>query len=971
MSGDWPTADFSIFHFTFSIYACAMSFAAEIRARLAQEGGGLPVPPPEADARLDRLAEISPLYRDLVTRHPAYWRWVEEPANRDETFRYAAFGGIWKQDYQNGGEDFAAALRRFRRQMSFRAAYREVNALCDVAATVRELSLLAEFVLREALREVTRVWEQRLGAPWDDEAGAPARFCVLALGKLGGQEINFCSDVDLIFFYSGDGQCRKDGEPTAIETGEFYARVARDYCAMLQKQTEDGFMFNVDLRLRPEGESGPLVRSLTALTSYYWSAGQTWERLAFIRARAVAGDLRLGAELLEELNPFRYPRAVSPGLLDEVAGVKSRIEREVVGRDHLERDIKNGWGGIREVEFTVQAQQLLEGGRNPFLQTGLLAEALERLARYGKLAPEDAAFLKEAYLFLRLVENRLQLREEHAVHELPPPGPERGLIARSLGFSAPEQFEEKLAAFRQGVRRHYAALFPESTREAALQEWTFFAGGEEPAPALRAQINRWFGGASENDNRLRQFIHGGDGPLTHEQVGLFYDISGQFDSLLPRLARPLRTLENLAHFGGHYGARRQFFQALIGNPGLLRALALLFDRSAAIYEWLCAHPGIMDELLYAAPRRTKTGAELAAEIALLAREPEKFPQRLWLYVKAEQVRAAMAELLFDLGVEEVELRLTTLADAVLAAILRVADPAGRLAVIALGKYGGGELALGSDLDLLVLAPGDDLAGDEQRLAAWKKLLDYEHPLGRAFDVDLRLRPHGGDGPAVVTLAALRAYHEPGGGAQAWERQLLTRARFAAGSRGLGTEMLAWRDGLLYAKAAGHDVRDEIVRMRQRIEKEKTRAAGEGRSFKAGAGGLIDIEFSAQWLQLAHGWEFPALRTPNTRAVLLHAGHSARVLAAEDAEALLAHYDFLRRVELALRRDAGLAVAVLPAAAEDLAALAVWLGQPGGPALIAELNQRRAAVRALFHKIFAIKPPAAASRPSVKKSSSRA
>ncbi|HVU36724.1 MAG TPA: hypothetical protein VHC95_00170 [Opitutales bacterium] len=941
-----------------------MSFAAEIRARLAQEGGGLPAPAPEADARLERLAEISPLYRDLVTRHPAYWCWVEEPANRDETFRYAAFGGIWRQDYQGGGEDFAAALRRFRRQLSFRAAYREVNELSDVAATVRELSLLAEFVLREALREVTRTWEQRLGVPGDDEAGAPARFCVLALGKLGGQEINFCSDVDLIFFYSGDGPCRKDGEPTAIETGEFYARVARDYCAMLQKRTEDGFLFNVDLRLRPEGESGPLVRSLTALTSYYWSAGQTWERLAFIRARAVAGDLTLGAELLEELNPFRYPRAVSPGLLDEVAGVKSRIEREVVGRDHLERDIKNGWGGIREVEFFAQAQQLLQGGRNPFLQTGLLTEALERLARYGKLAKEDAVFLKNAYLFLRLVENRLQLREEHAVHELPPPGPERVLIARSLGFSAPEDFESRLTALRQGVRRYYAALFPESTREAAIQEWTLFAGGEEPAPALRAQIARWFGGAPEDEARLRQFIHGGDGPLTREQVSLFLDVSGQFDELLPKLARPLRTLEGLVHFGEHYGARRQFFQALVGNPGLLRALALLFDRSTAIYEWLCAYPGIMEELLYVAPRRTKTGAEIAAEIALLAREPEKFPQRLWLYVKAEQVRAAMAELLFDLGVEEIELRLTNLADAVLTATLRVADPAGRLAVIALGKYGGGELALGSDLDLLVLAPGDDLAGDEQRVAAWRKLLDYEHPLGRAFELDLRLRPHGGDGPAVVTLAALRGYHQPGGGAQAWERQLLTRARFAAGARVLGTEFLAWRDTLLYTHAATSGVRLEIAQMRQRIEKEKTRAAGPERSFKAGRGGLVDVEFAAQWLQLAHGFAAPALRTPNTRAVLLHAAHTANLLDAADADALLEHYEVLRRVELALRRDSGTAVSVLPAEPENLTALAVWLRRPDGPALLAELAQRRAAVRAIYAKILGLEP-------SVKKTSLRA
>ncbi len=939
-----------------------MSFAAEIRARLAGAGGALA---PAADARLARLADISPLYRDWVAAHPDYWSWVEEPRNRDETLRFAAFGVIWREEFDSGGEDFAAALRRFRRKLSFRAAYREVNELCDVSVTVRELSLLAEFVLRTALEETMRRWEQRLGRPWDEEQNAPARFCVLALGKLGGQEINFCSDVDLILFYSGNGHCRKGGAPTAVENGEFYSRLARDYCVLLQKRSEDGFLFNVDLRLRPEGDAGPLVRSMTSLASYYWTTGQTWERLAFIRARPVAGDLPLGAELLEELNPFRYPRSVSPGLLDEVAGVKSRIEREVVGRAHLERDIKNGWGGIREVEFFAQAQQLLEGGRNPFLQTGQLVEALERLARYGKVSREDAVFLKSAYLFLRLVENRLQLREEEAVHELPPPGPERELLAHSLGFAEPRVFEEKLAALRQGIRQRYAALFPESTREAGIQEWTLFASGREPSPVLRAQMARWFGAAAQDHARLRQFILGGDGPLAREQVSLFLDVSAQFDQVLPGLARPLRALERLARFGEHYGARRQFFQALVGNPGLLRALALLFDRSTAIYDWLCAHPGIMEELLYIAPRRTKSGAEMAAEIARLADEPAEFPRRLWLYVKAEQVRAAMAELLFGLGSEVIEQRLTSLADAVLAATLRLADPAGRLAVVALGKYGGGELGIGSDLDLLILTPGDDLAGDEQRILAWKKLLEHETPWGRALEVDLRLRPHGVAGPLGVTLAALRAYHQPAGGAQTWERQLLTRARFAAGARALGAELLAWRDGLLYTKPAPATVRGDLRQMRHRIEQEKAREAGADRAYKAGPGGLVDIEFAAQWLQLAHGWQAPVLRTPATRATLRAAGE-AGYLEPDDAATLLAHYDALRRVELALRRDAGTALAVLPAETAEVQALAIWLGYADGRALLADLRTRRAEVRAIFEKI--VKEPVTdrGVSPSVKK-----
>ncbi|MGA2052826.1 MAG: hypothetical protein ABSH19_05890 [Opitutales bacterium] len=924
-----------------------MTFAVEIRARLAPETAGWPAPPAEADARLERLTAISPVYRNLVARYPDYWCWVELPQNRDEAFRYGAFAGIWREEFKEG--ERTAALRRFRRKMSFRAAYREVNGLCTVAETLRELSLLAELVLREALAMTRESWERRLGTPWDEATGAAARFCVLALGKLGGEEINFCSDVDLILFYQGEGHCRKNGQATAMDNGEYFTRLARDFCALLQERTGDGFLYNVDLRLRPEGDAGRLVPSWTAMTNYYWAAGQTWERLAFIRARPVAGDLKLGQELLEELNPFRYPRAVSPGLLQEVAGVKIRLEHEVVGRERLERDIKSGYGGIREVEFSVQAQQLLEAGRNPFLQTNFLPEAMERLARYHLLPEAEANFLKEAYRFLRLVENRLQLREEEAVHQLPAYGPEREKLAASLGFPESRVFEEKLAALREGVRRHYAGLFAENTREEELQEWTLVLGGREPSPAMREKIARWFPDSTDALERLRKFVLGAGGPLMREQVGLFLDVSAQFDTVLPRLARPLQTLERVAKFGEKYGARRMFFKALVGNPGLFQALALLFDRSTAIHEWLCAHPGIMEELLYVAAQRRKSPTELDGEIAALAKEGEDFPRLLRLYVKAEQVRAAMAELLFNLAPEEIEQWLTGLADAALAATLRMADPEGRLTVIALGKYGAGELAIGSDLDVLVLAPEGDAADDARRVTAWRQMLDQQHPLGRAFELDMRLRPHGRDGPLVATLAAMRAYHQAGGGAQAWERQLLTRARLAAGGIERGQELLAWRDVLLYSGPASAGAREDLRHMRLRIETEKTRRTGAERAFKTGPGGLLDVEFAAQWLQLAHGWETPALRSPTTRTVLRAARDSGH-LKTEQAGALLEHYEVLRHVEWALRRETGTGVSVLPEEPREVDALAVWLGRANGRELLAELRLRRAEVRQIFEEV---------------------
>jgi [glutamine synthetase] adenylyltransferase / [glutamine synthetase]-adenylyl-L-tyrosine phosphorylase len=254
----------------------------------------------------------------------------------------------------------------------------------------------------------------------------------------------------------------------------------------------------------------------------------------------------------------------------------------------------------------------------------------------------------------------------------------------------------------------------------------------------------------------------------------------------------------------------------------------------------------------------------------------------------------------------------------------------------------------------VLAPGDDLEGDNQRILALTKLLNDPHSLTHAFELDLRLRPHGGDGPLATTLAALRAYHQPDGGAQFWERQLLTRARLAAGSPKLGAELFAWRDVLPYSGPASAEAREEIKKMRQRIELEKTRDTGAKRAIKVGPGGLVDVEFAAQWLQLAHGWAAPALRTPNTRGVLRAARDDGR-LASGDADALLGHYGFLRRIELALRRDTDTGVSELPAEPGAMDALAVWLGRANGAELLQELGGRRAAIRKIYNQVLEASP----------------
>lgn len=882
-------------------------------------------PTTAADA-INRLKAISPFYSQLLEQNPDYASWLSHPVNLEEPFRQVSFEASWRGFCGQGEASFDLdRLRRFRRKMMLRIACREVAGIARPEQGFEELTLLASFVVGELLRYCYPLWERRLGTPMCEESGKVARFCVLGLGKFGGRELNFFSDLDLIYVYEGNGPVLKDGRESRVVTQEFFNRFFRDFSGLLTEHNEHGHLYNLDLRLRPEGDSGPIARSFAATANYYYTAGQTWERLALIRARPVGGATGLGLELLEELNPFRYPRFPSPNILNEVSGVKIRTEKELVGEEKLELDVKSGKGGIREIEFVVQAFQITQGGGNPFLQTHSTLEALEKLERYGLLPAADCRGLREAYLFLRLVENRLQIRQESRCHQLPPPGTAaRDALAASLGFADTASFDRQLDETRGFVRRHYRDVFEESESERNLQEWTLFLGGHPASPEIQQKLTRWFPESEDVDERLRGFILGNSRHLvTREQVNLFLDVAESFDAVLPTLSRPLQSLERVARFAESYGARKQFFKAA-ANPGLFKALGRLFDRSTFIFELLCKHPGIMEELLHEAPRRQKNRVEIEAEIKQLPREDSTFPHFLWLYVKAEQVRLAMGEALHDMDPEITEAGLTELADAAVQAALDEVDPESRLAVVALGKYGGHELSFGSDLDVIILAPdGVSPTKWAKTVAALLKILQHNEAPGPAFEVDARLRPHGQDGPYTVTLAAFERYHTEGH-AQLWEKQLLTRARAAVGNEQLLNGFVQLRDRLIYKEPAQPEWWPVIWNMRLKIEQEKTRGNEPLSAFKSASGGLLDIEFLAQCLQLAFGSREPRLRVTNTREVLRRSRETGH-LTTEVTQALLRNYSFIRDIERFLRRINFSNLSSLPEDGRDRNSLALWCG----------------------------------------------
>ena len=919
-----------------------------------------------ADPPLQKLCSLSPLYAQWLGQRPEARAWLLRPENQQE-FRYQALVDEWR-NFSRGrtSMDDASAnsleeeLREWRRLQSARIALLAVNGLSSETVVVAEMSRLAEFCIHQSTTWARRHWFDRYGEPWDDQLNRPARLAVMALGKLGGQELNFSSDVDLVFVYEGDGFCRRGGgEITPFASVEVFTKIAETIVQTLSRATPAGFLFRVDVRLRPEGASGPLVRSLSSMEHYYSLAGQTWERLAWIKARSIAGDVDLGAELLESLQDFRYPRHPSPSLLTEIAAVKRRTEREVVGAA-LERDIKSGLGGIREIEFIAQANQVLHAGRFPFLQTHQTEIALQQLARYEVITAADSEELLACYWFLRRVENRLQMREEQAVHTLPPRGETFDHLARSLDFDGAEAFDHKLASVRARVRQAYTALLTEhdATDETFESWWTFLTSPKIP-PVVESALQRWMPGEPRAAAELRLLASGDSGrALTREYVQRFCDLANALDQVMPDLSRPALTLRRLARFAERYGSRSHFFSICAAQPTFLRALALLFDRSGGIHELLCAHPEIFEEIIRPENLRLhKTADALDREFAASPGDEPPFARWFPLYIRAEQVRVLLAELLGFCNRQEAQASLVALADAAWRAVLGREAGLASLIVIGLGKYGARELTAGSDLDVLFLINDDsharaevtasptELAVVEEALRRSLRFFQLPDLHGPAWTIDARLRPHGEVGALITTTTAFKLYHRDS--AQLWERQALTRSRVAAGPAEARVQWAALANEVIYQPGLNATQRAQIWKMRLRIQNERDLVEPRERAFKSASGGLVDHEFFAQAWALEFGagdasWHAQAVEELLARVV------RGQMLPEQTAARLRENYSFLKNIEWTLRRDALAPVTVLPT---DLKALANWLGFLSGETFWTEHVARMRETRELVESFF--------------------
>ena len=806
------------------------------------------------------------------------------------------------------GPELRRALRRFRHRGIVRVALREIVRAADLEETSAEMASLASVVIDAALTAAQRTERERFGEARDPD-GAPITLTVLGMGKLGGRELNLGSDVDLCFFYGTDeGACERGG----LSVHELFDRVARRAVRILADVTEDGFCFRVDLRLRPEGSRGPLVNSLASAERYYEAWGRSWERAALLRARPVAGDLALGSELLSILRPFIFRRVVDPSLAAQMGEllVRSRRELEV---DEA-RDVKLGRGGIREAEFFVQTLQLIWGGRHPGLQVPGTLEGLRRLAAAGLVTDREAQTLLEGWSLLRRVEHRIHAWAGYQTHALPV-GAERERFARSLGLSGAAQLEERLARCREGIARLFESLQP---GEHAPDDWDPLLDAVAQGAAsdtLATELSRVIPAIREPHEaaahlaRLARRAGAPLGSVTRERSpALGRDLLGAVRGA----ANPDAALASLADFFARVGDPTPYEHLLLDEPRLTRRLVMLFGASGTLSSTLIGHPEDIDALLtHACPPPQEVWEAHAKPMDDPPSEPEALVSELRRIKRDVTLRVGLAYVSGETSLEQATASLSALAEAQVRASFAAAwrwatsrwgEVGAAMVVCAMGKLGGGELGFAGDLDLVFFyerdgetASGTTYAEVFTRIAQrTMSLLRQPDAEGPGYETDTRLRPSGSKGTLVVSLDAFDAYHRRG--AAAWERQALIRARPIAGDAALATSVAARTEHLAYEQGAGPAA--ELAHTRARVQHELAGESTDRYHPKLGFGGLIEVEFLVQWLQMRHGAR-TSVRTPST-PLAIRALAREGLLGEGEAEQLFEAQSFFRTVEQRLR-----------------------------------------------------------------------
>lgn len=954
-------------------------------------------------ARLCQLLALlgsSPFLTNIICRDPEAFTMLFFSAGieiaRDESEMLAALRSEIPPDISY--QELFSALRRFKYREMLRIAARDLSGMSPLEEVTAELSSLAAASLQVACEITRRCLTDEHGTPLLTESGEEAELTIFGMGKFGGRELNFSSDIDLIYFYTSD-QGETVGIPDSsglvkgkVSLHSFFVKQAEMITKVISQVTDEGFVFRVDLGLRPEGKGGDVALSIRSAEVYYELWGQSWERAAMLKARPVAGSSSLGETLLKGLKPFIYRKNLDYNLIEDMMSMKKKIDASLVRELEGEYNIKLGRGGIREIEFFIQALQLVYAGKNPNLRERNSLKSLRLLEEAGIISTDDRLLLTDAYRFLRTVEHRIQVVQERQTHNLPKKDDEYLALSRRCGFltlDGAEQFRRELERHRGNVSSVYGNLFlsrDEKIKEEVPAEiYHFFDRNADPDLLRDMLAERRFKNVDAAYDHLLLLR---DGPpkahLTERANRLLEKIAPLLLKEIFASADPDMAMSNLERFLCAVGSRSTFYALLAENREVLKLIISLFGMSEFLSKIFIGHPELLDSMVSRTLASSfKDSEQMEEELGQMLSQAADFEEQLDIlrrYRHEEFLRIGMNDIYGKLGQTEIASQLTYLADTCLKSACCVAkqelarfgkplyrDPSGvdheaDFAVIGMGKMGGLELNYHSDLDIIYIYDHQGYTDGVKQISNHEyfaklgqkiiMILTTQTREGYVYKLDTRLRPSGNAGPLVTSLESFKTYHT--NEAQVWERQSLTKSRVV-----LGGELLT--DGIeeiirhsVYGFSADDAVRAEIHRLRMRMENEIARESKGNYNIKTGRGGMVDVEFIVQFLLLKHGHSTPEIRSKST-LIALKSMRSAGLLGEADSEALLSGYKFLRRLENRLRIVHDNSINDLGGSKETLDMLARRVGydpklRHPGDALMKEYEQVTEAIRTVYDKI---------------------
>jgi glutamate-ammonia-ligase adenylyltransferase len=813
-------------------------------------------------AWLEHAGQLSHFVRRLLARTPELF----DPAMLATPCDRGRIRSLLQHAPVADEEALQRRLRQVRQAAMLQIICRDLNGLARLDEVMAGVTALAEESLCFALRHLQPWMQETHGMPRGQRSGAGQDLVVVGMGKLGGEELNVSSDIDLVFLYAEDGET---SGPRTMTNQEYFARLSRRLISAMSEYTSEGQVFRVDMRLRPYGESGPLAMSYDMLEEYLQTQGREWERYAWVKARVVSAAPQPDLDAI--VTPFVYRRYLDFGAIASLRELHAQIRAEVA-RSELHDNIKLGPGGIREIEFITQVFQLVRGGKDPSLRLRPTQTALRALAQQRLLPADAAAQLQAAYVFLRNLEHRLQYLDDQQTQSLPTNEEDQAIVARAMALRDYASLLARLDAQRDAVTRQFEAVFAGSgtpDREHALESvWRGSASEEEGIEALR---RLGYANPQAVLGRLRQ--------LRASQLyrRMAASTQARVDQLAPRVVEtaaafndPDQTLERLARVVESIGRRESYFALLLEYPAALKHLAALAAASPWAADYLARHPMLLDELIspqaFDAPDWKQLRGQLAAELDQHSGNTERQMDALRHFKQVQTIRLLAQDLAGTLPLETLSDHLSDLACVILGQVLRLAwaglrtrhrdEP--RFAVVGYGKLGGKELGYASDLDIIFLYDDDHPEAQEsyarlaQRMNTW---LTSFTPAGVLYETDLRLRPDGASGLLVSHFHAFSEYQR----SKAWtfEHQALTRARFVAGDAEIGARFEQMRIDVLRLPRDLARLRDEVLQMRGKMLDGHPNRSGLF-DIKHDRGGIVDVEFAVQYLVLGYAKDYQEL-----------------------------------------------------------------------------------------------------------------